>query len=279
MPELPEVETVCWRLREGGHGEPPLVGRRVVAVDVLDPAVVVGGDAGALVGALVGVQVKDVWRRAKWIVVDATGIAGAVRALIHLKMTGDVHVSDAVDVRFSRLRLHLDDGRYVHFTDPRRFGHIEVSAGGGDVAAFATLGPEPLSDAFTARVLRSRLRGRRPLKASLLDQSVVAGVGNIYADESLWLARLHPQTPTDGVDDDDVIRLHKAIRRALRRSIAASKVALAWRYENRSAPSPFDVYGRGGEPCRRCGTPLSSGTVAGRGTVWCGSCQPAPGKV
>ncbi len=272
MPELPEVETVCWRLREGGHGEPPLVGRRVVAVDVIDAAVVGGGDLDVFVGAVV----TDVWRRAKWIVVDAMGADMPLRALLHLKMTGDVHVraaAAAAAVRFARFRLSLDDGHVLVFTDPRRFGHVQVIPAGDEVDAFAELGPEPLSEAFTARVLGARLRGKRPIKASLLDQHVVAGVGNIYADESLWLARIHPTTPTSSLSDDDVIRLHKAIRRSLRQSIAASREALAWRYENRSAPSPFSVYDRGGEPCLRCGGPLSSSTVAGRGTVWCPSCQ------
>ena len=276
MPELPEVETICWRLRHGGHGETALVGRTVLAVHLPDPAVVVG-DARLLTDLLTGATVTAVWRRAKWIVVEvSTADGAAATVLIHLKMTGDVHVRASVSAapRFVRLAADLDDGSVLAFTDPRRFGHIALCV---DLdAAFKDLGPEPLDDAFTAPVLRQRLRGRRPIKATLLDQAVIAGLGNIYADESLWWARVHPQTRTDTLSDDDVFNLHRSIRHALRASITASKDELAWRYANRGAPSPFQVYDRGGEPCLRCGAPLSTTTVAGRTTVMCPTCQALP---
>ena len=276
MPELPEVETICWRLRHGGHGETALVGRTVLAVHLPDPAVVVG-DARLLTDLLTGATVTAVWRRAKWIVVEVSTADGATATvLIHLKMTGDVHVraSASAAPRFVRLAADLDDGSVFAFTDPRRFGHIALCV---DLdAAFKDLGPEPLDDAFTAPVLRQRLRGRRPIKATLLDQAVIAGLGNIYADESLWWARVHPQTRTDTLSDDDVFNLHRSIRHALRASITASKDELAWRYANRGAPSPFQVYDRGGEPCLRCGAPLSTTTVAGRTTVLCPTCQALP---
>ena len=276
MPELPEVETICWRLRHGGHGETALVGRTVLAVHLPDPGVVVG-DARLLTDLLTGATVTAVWRRAKWIVVEvSTADDAAATALIHLKMTGDVHVraATAVAPRFVRLEAELDDGSVLAFTDPRRFGHIALCV---DLdAAFKDLGPEPLDDAFTPLVLRQRLRGRRPIKATLLDQAVVAGLGNIYADESLWLARIHPQTRTDALGDDDVFNLHRSIRHALRASITASKDELAWRYANRGAPSPFQVYDRGGEPCLRCGTTLAQTSVAGRTTVVCPTCQALP---
>jgi formamidopyrimidine-DNA glycosylase len=183
------------------------------------------------------------------------------------------------DVRFVRFRWRLDDDTQLVFTDPRRFGHVELLPPGNRVEdRFADLGPEPLDAAFRARDLKARLSGRRPIKASLLDQSVVAGLGNIYADESLWLARLHPATPTNALSDDEIVRLHHGIRRALRESIAASREALAWRYENRAAPSPFRVYDRAGGPCLRCGTTLSTTTVAGRTTVFCPRCQPTPSR-
>ena len=276
MPELPEVETICWRLRHGGHGETALVGRTVMAVHLPDPGVVVG-DVVDLVDALTGAQVTAVWRRAKWIVLDLDRAHGATATvLIHLKMTGDVHVRAAATAapRFVRLAADLDDGSVLAFTDPRRFGHVALCV---DLkAAFQDLGPEPLDDAFTPLVLRQRLRGRRPIKSTLLDQSVVAGLGNIYADESLWWARVHPHTQTDTLSDDDVVNLHRSIRHALRASITASKDELAWRYQNRGAPSPFQVYDRGGEPCLRCGAPLATTTVAGRTTVLCPTCQALP---
>jgi formamidopyrimidine-DNA glycosylase len=275
MPELPEVETVCWRLREGGHGEAPLVGRHIEAVAVTDPTVVVD-DAARFATTLVGATVRDVWRRAKWIIIDVEGRDRATHhVMVHLKMTGDLHVrSPTTATRFTRWSWRLDDGSLLVFSDPRRFGHVEVVPTRQALEArFADTGPEPLADDFTARSLRARLIGRRPIKAALLDQSVVAGVGNIYADESLWLARLHPLTPVDALSDDDVVRLHNALRRALRESVASSKNELAWRYENRAAASPFRVYDREGEPCQRCGATLSSLKVAGRTSVICPQCQ------
>lgn len=275
MPELPEVETVCWRLREGGHGEPPLVGRRIENVVLVDPTVVVD-DAARFAATLAGATVRDVWRRAKWIIIDVEDRDGATHhVVVHLKMTGDLHVrSPATTTRFVRWSWRLDDGGLLVFSDPRRFGHVELVPNRQALEdRFADTGPEPLADDFTARTLRARLFGRRPIKAALLDQSVVAGVGNIYADESLWLARLHPLTPVDALSDDDVVRLHHALRRALRESVASSKNELAWRYENRAAASPFRVYDRAGEPCQRCGATLSSLKVAGRTSVICPRCQ------
>jgi len=278
MPELPEVETICWRLREGGQGEAPLRGRVITDVALADPGVV-DGDSAAFVDGLRGARVQDIRRRAKWIIIDVDDRGGRRRrVLVHLKMTGDLHVRAGDErPRFERFAWELDDGARLCFTDPRRFGHVELLAADDDVEArFTALGPEPLDETFTARALRARLTGRRPIKASLLDQAVVAGVGNIYADESLWLARLHPTTPTNALSDDEVVRLHHGIRRALRESIAQSREALAWRYENRAAPSPFRVYDRAGGPCLRCGTTLSTTTVAGRTTVFCPRCQPPP---
>jgi len=269
MPELPEVETVCWRLREGGHGEPAAVGRRITGVTVTDPRVLTSGDASALFGR----TLVDVRRRAKWIILATDA---DVYALVHLRMTGDLHAVPAgSDRRFARLTLHLGDLDLV-FSDPRRFGTVDVVDGGGRDAALADLGPEPLDQTFTARALRARLTGRRAIKATLLDQSVVAGVGNIYADEACFRARLHPSTSCDALSDDDVIRLHHGLRRALTLSIAQSKEALAWRYENRAAPSPFLVYDRAGEACVHCGNTLTSSTIAGRTTVSCPTCQPEP---
>jgi len=216
MPELPEVETICWRLREGGQGEAPLRGRVITDVALADPGVV-DGDSAAFVDGLRGARVQDIRRRAKWIIIDVDDRGGRRRrVLVHLKMTGDLHVRAGDErPRFERFAWELDDGARLCFTDPRRFGHVELLAADDDVEArFTALGPEPLDETFTARALRARLTGRRPIKASLLDQAVVAGVGNIYADESLWLARLPPTTPTNALSDDEVVRLHHGIRRA-----------------------------------------------------------------
>lgn len=277
MPELPEVETVCWRLREGGHGEPPLLGRRLDTVEILDAKVLRSGDIDAVHGA----RVVGIRRRAKWIVIDVERAADddndndtitRLSLLLHLRMTGDLHVRHELPARFVRFVCTLDSGAVLVFTDPRRFGTLDVV---DDITPHIDeLGPEPLDDDFTAAVLAKQLKGKRAIKATLLSQDVVAGLGNIYADEALYLAGIHPETSTSALTAAQVERLHAGIQKALRESVAAARTELAWRYENKSAPSPFRVYDRGGEPCLACGTVLSSTTVGGRTTVWCTRCQP-----
>jgi formamidopyrimidine-DNA glycosylase len=275
MPELPEVETVCWRLREGGHGDDALCGhddggRVVAAVFVDDATVVKGGDASALVGD----RFVDVRRRGKWIFLVLTRQV----LVVHLRMTGDLHVRPDVDAdaaRFCRLRLRLSGGRTLVFTDPRRFGvaHV-VDDEAAAVALCDDLGADALAiavDAFCDAVV-----GARAIKAVLLDQRVLAGVGNIYADEACFRACVFPGRRADSLDVDEKRRLWAGLREALLASIAASKEELAWRYENRSAPSPFLVYDRAGAPCVRCQATLASVTIAARTTVFCPACQPSP---
>jgi len=293
MPELPEVDTICWRLREGGHGEPPLVGRTLVSVDVDDDAVLRSGDVAAARGG----QVVDVTRRAKWITIhvaptpttkrttaktasSATAQSTrqstrqtTIRLLVHLVMTGDLHVVPAVPARFVRWRARLDDDAWLVFTDPRRFGHLDVTD--DDAPFFAGLGVEPLSDDFAPALLAGARRGRRAVKTALLDQSLVVGLGNIWADESLHVAGLDPRRSLADLDDHELVRLHGAIKATLQQAIAEAQTELVWRYGNTAAPSPFRVYDRGGEPCRGCATTLSSTKLAGRTTVWCPRCQPA----
>ncbi|HEY4221222.1 MAG TPA: zinc finger domain-containing protein, partial [Myxococcota bacterium] len=152
-----------------------------------------------------------------------------------------------------------------------------------DAAAhLSDLGPEPLDDAFTVDVLAGILRGKkRPVKAVLLDQSAIAGVGNIYSDESCFLAQIHPATLASALDASAIKRLHKAIRQSLTDSIKAlsdDDGEIAWRYQNRQGESPFKVYDRAGEPCKRCKKKLVSSRVAGRATVTCPHCQKKPAR-
>jgi formamidopyrimidine-DNA glycosylase len=266
MPELPEVETVCWRLREGGQGEKRLVGNRIDAVFAVDAKVVRSGSLDDVRGHVV----TGVARRAKWIHIQTDGPRSL---LCHLKMTGDLHVLPKVPEKFVRWRLSLDNGQHLVFTDPRRFGHVDVV----DDAApfFADLGPEPLDAGFSVDVLQSRLRGARPIKAALLDQGAIAGLGNIYADEALHRAGIDPRRRADRLDRTEIERLHGGIQDVLNESIQETRGELAWRYENRDTPSPFRVYERAGELCLTCATVLKSTNIAGRTTVWCPTCQPA----
>lgn len=263
MPELPEVETIARRLRAA------VVGRRVERADVRSPRVAVGSTPRALQAALTGRRIVAVRRRAKYLLLDLDD--GRV-LVVHLRMTGDLRVVDGDEPK-ARVSLTLDDGRALAFTDPRHLGEWRIAARGDEVEA--ALGPEPLDDGFDGKALRAALAGKRaPLKAALMDQSVVAGLGNIYADEALFAARLHPKKPAGDVDGPTAKRLVAAIRRVLLGHVDETGGDVAWRYADRRAPSPFTVYGRAGQPCTTCGAKLSTGKVGGRTAVWCPRCQP-----
>jgi formamidopyrimidine-DNA glycosylase len=187
------------------------------------------------------------------------------------------------DDPYRRAVVRLDDGSDVAYRDVRRFGTwLLLEPGELEPYLEQRLGVEPLARGFTSKRLAERLAGRRaPIKAALLDQRTLAGMGNIYADEALWRARIHPLRPAGELAPDEVKRLHAGIRRALRAGIARQGATL------RDYATPdgrrgrmqleFKVYGRGGEPCDRCGTPIERTRVAGRGTWYCPHCQRSPG--
>lgn len=274
MPELPEVEAVVRALRDGGRrgGEEPIVGRRVAQAQVLSPRVLVGLSPEDLAHAVEGARIADVQRRGKWILLslDEPGLVLAV----HLRMTGDL-VLAAGDERYVRLRLLLDDGRALVLDDPRHLGEVRVLERPEEVTG--DLGPDPFEPALDADALRERIgRGRRTLKAALLDQRVLAGVGNIWADEALFEARLPPTLTTAELDDESAARLLAAVRTVLTRAVAhLTRDGIGWLYRGRreDAEAPGVVYGRAGEPCVRCGTPIEQTRVAGRATYFCPRCQ------
>jgi formamidopyrimidine-DNA glycosylase len=273
MPELPEVETIRLAL------EPHVVGRRFERVDISDPRLVRPFEPIAVAAELEGERVAALQRRGKYLVVRFE--SGRV-LLIHLRMTGSLrHAAGGAlaDDPYRRAVVKLDDGSDVAYRDVRRFGtwHL-LEPAEADEYLERRLGGEPLDRSFTAKRLGERLEGRRaPLKGALLDQRTVAGLGNIYVDEALWRAQLHPLRPAGTLDADELQRLTKAIREALRTGLARQGASL----RDYSTPDGrrgrmqerFRVYGREGEPCSRCGTPVDKIRVAGRGTWYCPSCQ------
>ena len=277
MPELPEVETVRARL------EPLLVGRRLARVAILDPLLTRPEPPDAVAARLEGGRVVAVRRRGKDLI---RALAWARHLLVHLRMTGSFrHAAGSApeDDRHGRAVVELDDGTRLLYRDVRRFGTWSL-LGRSELDAYLgeRLGPEPLGPGFTAAALRRALAGRRaPVKAVLLDQRTVAGIGNIYADEALWLARLHPGTAAGGLGPGDVARLSRAVRLVLRAGIDRQGATLrdyrAPDGARGSMQDEFRVYGRGGAPCPRCGTPIAKTRVAGRGTWLCPACQVAPG--
>ena len=276
MPELPEVETVVRDLR--AHALEHAVIR---AVDVRWPRTVAGLPPDAFARALCGRAITALARRAKYIVVS---LDSGCRLLIHLRMTGKLRFADPREQpgRHDHIVLTFADGRRLFFNDTRKFGRFRLCAARED--PLAGLGPEPLEAAFTPAVLRARLSGkRRMIKPLLLDQSCVAGLGNIYVDESLWQARIHPERRADTLTAAEVRRLHTAVRQVLQAAVDNAGTTLGEGQANfysvaghrgRHADALM-VFRRDGLPCPRCGTPLARSVVGQRGTHFCPRCQKA----
>ena len=260
--------------------EPALVGRCFERVEVLDPRLVRPFEREVVAAALEGQRVAAVGRRGKYVIVRFE--SGSV-LLIHLRMTGSLRHAAAASLPADphrRAVVTLDDGSLLAYRDVRRFS-TWLLLEPGDLPPYLArrLGAEPLSRAFSSRALAALLAGRRaPIKAVLLDQRALAGLGNIYVDEALWRARIHPLRPANEVGEDELRRLHRAVRDSLRAGIARQGATL------RDYATPdggagtmqreFKVYGRVGEPCERCGTPIEKIRAAGRGTSYCPRCQP-----
>jgi formamidopyrimidine-DNA glycosylase len=275
MPELPEVETIRLAL------EPHLVGRRFERVDIHDPRLVRPFEPTAVAAELEGERVAAVERRGKYLIVRFE--SGRV-LLIHLRMTGSLRHAAGEGLEpdpHRRAVVRLDDGSDVAYRDVRRFGTwllLEPHEAGPYIDD--RVGREPLERTFTSRRLAERLEGRRaPIKAALLDQRTVAGLGNIYVDEALWRARVHPLRPAGELDGDEIARVTRGIKEALRAGLARQGASL----RDYSTPDgrrgrmqeEFRVYGREGEPCPRCGTPIDKIKAGGRGTWYCPGCQAA----
>ncbi|MDX6504823.1 MAG: formamidopyrimidine-DNA glycosylase [Gaiellaceae bacterium] len=271
MPELPEVESVRTRI------EPLLLGRRFEHVEIADVRLVAPHDPREVAAELTGESVAAVERRGKYLVLR---FASGRVLLVHLRMTGSLeHGTVLADDPYRRATVELDDGTRLAYRDVRRFGTWLLLEPGEDVPYLdAKLGDEPLEEAFTPRRLGERLAGRRaPVKAALLDQRTLAGLGNIYVDEALWRAKIHPLRPALELRPAEVRRLHEAIRAALELGIARQGSTLRdYRLPDGgtgSMQTEFRVYGREGEPCERCGTPIVKTKAGGRGTWFCPRCQ------
>jgi formamidopyrimidine-DNA glycosylase len=276
VPELPEVETVRASL------EPALVGRRFERVEIADARLTRPFDPDEVAAELQDEVVAAVERRGKYLVVR---FASGRTLLIHLRMTGSLrHHPDGVgeDDPHRRAVVRLDDGSDVTYRDVRRFGTWLLLEPGEDTPYLTErLGEEPLGTGFTTKALAARLANRRTsVKAAILDQRSAAGMGNIYADEALWRAKIHPLRQAGELTSDEIRRLHRGIKEALRHGIARQGTTLRdYRTPNGARGTMQEklrVYGRADEPCYRCGTPISKTRAAGRGTYYCPTCQPEP---
>ena len=268
MPELPEVETIIRQVRPG------LVGRRIRQFRTRWPRQV-RPTADSVQAAIHGQRIEDLSRRGKLIVFH---LSGGAHLLLHLRMSGRLEWLGADGVEPSHVRalwrLQGDPAATLLFCDARKFGRISWT---DDLpAALAHLGPEPLDQGFGPRQLAERLVGRRAIKPLLLDQSRLAGLGNIYVDESLFRARLHPLRRACDLSAAQVEALWQAIRATLQEAIRHNGTSIDWIYPQGKMQAYLRVYGRAGQPCPRCGAGLVKLHVAPRGTQVCPRCQPAP---
>jgi formamidopyrimidine-DNA glycosylase len=256
-----------------------VVGRRIAGLRVGDFAGVLGGDNPADVAArIVGRTVVRVGRRGKYLLLeldDGTTIEA------HLRMTGQLVVVPAAapPLRFEHLAITLDDGQEIRFADQRKFGRVRHLPDGAAARLEARLGPEPLSRGFTAASLGAALSRRTgKIKSVLLDQRLIAGLGNIYVDEALFLARIHPERAANSLTEADARRLHRAIRTVLRAAIDHRGTSFS-SYRDATGASGenqgfLNVYGRSrGGRCPRCGGEIARIVVGGRGTHCCPNCQ------
>ncbi len=307
MPELPEVEYIARQLRE------EVVGRRITQACVLWERTIQGMEPRAFEAEVAGRTIISVGRRAKYLLVtlgvaeasataddagqpvadaataDTTDTAAACVLILHRRMSGNVILAQPDELTagvvafdpYTRADFTLDDRRHIVFSDPRKFGRIALIAPDALGLYFAAIGPEPLDAAFTPAALAQRLAGHRgPIKATLLDQSVVAGLGNIYADEALYRARIHPLRPANTLTPTETAALHAGIQGALEDGVAHGGVTFDRHRDiyNEAGTNlnHVEAYQRTGQPCLRCGTPIQRIVVAQRSAHFCPACQRLP---
>ncbi len=274
MPELPEVETIRRQLA-------PLVeGRTLTRLEIDDARWCVPLLPEELANVLEGHVLERLWRRGKYMVATFDHDA---HLLLHLRMTGTMLIDPAPDTKYRRVTFAFDDGHELWFCDPRRFGTGELALGDDALDAFFAprVGVEPLGEEFTAERLRELARGRRaPVKAFLLDQTKIAGVGNIYADEALYRARIHPLRPVGQLQRRQLEVLRDAVVQVLLAGIDAGGSTIDdFRHPDGvqgAFQNDFLVHLRKGEPCHSCGREIVKFVAAGRGTYACESCQKRP---
>jgi formamidopyrimidine-DNA glycosylase len=272
MPELPEVETTASDLR------PELVGQQIIDAHVRWERTIATPTVAAFIAGLRDRRIVRVGRRGKYLLLS---LDSGDTLIIHLRMTGGLRVepagSPALDSPHLRVMLDLSDGRHLAFQDQRKFGRMWLVD--DPDAVLMKLGPEPLESAFTAGILAERIARRRvAIKSLLLDQAVVAGLGNIYADEALFLAHIHPLRRAAGLDAVEVEHLYEAINLVLREAVMGRGTTIrnyrpplgdAGHYQEQRR-----VYQRAGLPCPACGTPIVRLVIAQRSAHFCPHCQP-----
>jgi len=264
MPELPEVETFARQLK------PALMGKKILAVDLRWKRTLALPSPKKFKEQIVGQKILDVGRRAKYLNIQLKDYS----LLIHLRMTGDLLMRDSTIVpnKHDRLIIKLSGNQSLVFNDARKFGRVWLVANPEEI--LGRLGPEPFSRGFTPAWLHNALQQKkRQLKPLLLDQTFIAGLGNIYTDEALHIAKLHPVATSDSVTVEQAQALHEAIRKVLKEGIRRNGASIDWAYRGGQFQNYFRVYDREGTPCLVCGTEIERIIVGQRSTHFCPQCQ------
>jgi formamidopyrimidine-DNA glycosylase len=269
MPELPEVEFARDCLERW------LGGQKLIRVEA-DSNRVIRGTSREAFSRLKGHRVRAIERKGKWLLWRFDSSTGL---LAHLGMTGKFELQKAgsPEVKWSRVRFVRSDGSVAHYRDPRQFGRLVV-APLDELRAkppLSELGPDAYEPRLTAKTLHDRIGRRgRPIKDVLMDQTVVAGLGNIQVTDALFLARIHPRTRADALTSADTVRLAKAIRTSLKRALRMNRGdKIVYLEETKRIDNPFLVYGKAGSPCPNCKQPLKKMIISGRTTAYCPRCQ------
>ncbi|UQS83352.1 DNA-formamidopyrimidine glycosylase [Bombilactobacillus thymidiniphilus] len=272
MPELPEVETVRRGLNK------MIIGQKITAIDILYDKIIVG-DVDTFKEQLIDATIAYVGRRAKYLLFN---FDNGLTMISHLRMEGKYQVRSKISDfdKHVHIIFHLSNGEYLGYRDVRKFGRMQLVDTNDvtKVKSIALLGPEPLTPEFTYQSLLEGLKStRKTVKATLLDQHVVSGLGNIYADEVLWLAKVHPEQPANELTTQQVKDLHNGINEDIKKAIDAGGTTIRSYVDATGHSGEFqfqlNVYGRQGKPCKRCETIIEKIKVAGRGTHFCPHCQ------
>lgn len=276
MPELPEVETICHCLRVGDAERASILGLRILGVQVLWARSIASPSPAKFRQQITGRAIEAINRRGKYLVFS---LDEGFFLLIHLRMSGDLWVESQAEpaANHHRLIFNLENGLRLAFNDARKFGRVWLTQNPAEV--LSKLGPEPFDEKLTALQFYLRLHARsRQLKPLLLDQSFLAGLGNIYTDEALFTAGLHPRLLSDQLSREQAETLLSSIRLALSAGIQHNGASIDWVYRGGDFQNYFQVYQRNGQACRRCGAAIERIVVGQRGTHFCPKCQPEPGK-
>jgi len=271
MPELPEVETICRKLVYGDRSIPSIIGAKILTAEILWEGSLAEPSTEEFLERISNTEIQGIHRRGKYFVFELT----EQKLVMHLRMSGDlILTSDHEEIpKYARIVFYFNNGYHLNFVDSRKFGRVWLTCELEKI--LGSLGSEPLSEAYTSEILFADLqRHHRQIKPLLLDQSFIAGLGNIYTDEALYLAKIHPLKKSNEITRAQAEQLFKAIQTVLQKGIQMNGASIDWVYRGGNFQNSLMVYRRKGERCYNCGDEIKRIVVGQRGTHYCPTCQP-----